>query len=141
MSLEANKELIRRLVADGWGKGDQATVDALLAPTFVDHAAELGGGASDAAGFKEQVREFRAAFPDGKTQIDDLIAEGDKVVLRWTDGGTHRGPFMGVAPTGKRVTLTGIDIYRIADGKIVEYWCSEDVLGLLEQLGAVQPPR
>jgi steroid delta-isomerase-like uncharacterized protein len=141
MSLEANKALIRRLVAEGWGKGDQATVDALLAPNFVDHAAELGGGASDAAGFKEQVREFRAAFPDGRTQIDDLIAEGDKVVLRWTDGGTHRGPFMGVAPTGKRVTLTGIDIYRIADGKIVEYWCSEDVLGLLEQLGAVQPPR
>ena len=141
MSLEANKELIRRLVTEGWGKGDQATVDVLLAPSFVDHAAELGGGASDAAGFKAQVREFRSAFPDGSTQIDDLIAEDDKVVLRWTDGGTHRGPFMGVAPTGKRVALTGIDIYRVADGKIVEYWCSEDVLGLLEQLGAVKPPQ
>jgi steroid delta-isomerase-like uncharacterized protein len=141
MSMEANQELVRRLVTDGWGKGAQAVVDALLAPGFVDHAAELGGGASDAAGFKEQVREFRAAFPDGSTQIDDLIAADDKVVLRWTDGGTHRGPFMGVAPTGKRVTLTGIDIYRIVDGKIAEYWCSEDVLGLLEQLGAVKLPQ
>jgi predicted ester cyclase len=141
MSVKDNVALVRRLVADGWGKGDQATVDALLAPNFVDHAAELGGGASDAAGFKEQVREFRAAFPDGHTQIDDLIAADDKVVLRWTDGGTHRGPFMGIAPTGKRVTLTGIDIYRIVDDKIVEYWCSEDVLGLLEQLGAVTLPQ
>src|SRR5919202_4223313 len=131
MSLEANKDVIRRLVSEVWGKGDLAAVDTLLAPSFVDHAAALGGGASDIAGFKEQVREFRSAFPDGSTQIDDLIAEDDKVVLRWTDGGTHRGPFMGVAPTGKRVSLTGIDIYRLADSKIVEYWCSEDVLGLL----------
>ena len=136
MSLEANKDVIRRLVNDGWGKGDLAVVDALLAPSFVDHAAALGGGAADAAGFREQVRQFRSAFPDGHTQIDDLIADDDKVVLRWTDGGTHRGEFMGVAPTGKRVTMTGIDIYRIEQGKIAEYRCSEDELGLLRQLGA-----
>ena len=139
MPLDANKDVIRRLVADGWGKGDMAVVDALIGPGFVNHAAEIGGEPG-AAGFKDQVRDFRAAFPDGHTQIDDLIAEDDKVVLRWTDGGTHRAPFLGVAPTGKRVTFTGIDVYRLADGKIVEFWCSEDLLGLMEQLGAVKLP-
>jgi steroid delta-isomerase-like uncharacterized protein len=139
MSVEENLAIIRRLGEEGWGKGNLAVVDELLAPNFVDHAAELGGGRSDAAGFKEQVREFRAAFPDGHTQVDDLIAADDKVVLRWTDGGTHRGPFLGVAPTGKRVSLTGVDIYRIEHGKIVEYWCSEDIYGLMAQLGVVKP--
>jgi steroid delta-isomerase-like uncharacterized protein len=141
MSLEANKDVVRRLVAEVWVTGDLAALDRLLAPGFMDHAAKLGGGAGDAAGFKEQVREFRTAFPDGGTRIEDLIAEGDRVVMRWTDGGTHRGPFMGVAPTGKHVTMTGIDVYRIVDGQIAEFWCSEDVLGLLEQLGAVHAPR
>jgi steroid delta-isomerase-like uncharacterized protein len=140
MSIEENKALVRRLVEGVWTTGNLDAADALLAPNMVDHAAQMGGGLGDREGFKNQVRMFRSAFPDGHTRIDDMIAEGDKVVLRWTDGGTHRGEFMGIAPTGRPVTITGIDIYRIADGKIVEYWCNEDELGLLRQLGAIPAP-
>jgi steroid delta-isomerase-like uncharacterized protein len=140
MSIEANKALVRRLVEGVWSTGNLAAADEILAPNMVDHAAQMGGGAGDREGFKNQVRMFRAAFPDGHTRIDDMIAEGDKVVLRWTDGGTHRGEFMGIAATGRPVTITGIDIYCIADGKVVEYWCNEDELGLLRQLGAIPAP-
>jgi steroid delta-isomerase-like uncharacterized protein len=141
MSLDENKALVRRLFDEVWSGGNFALLDELLAPGFVDHAAQMGGGDPTAEGFKTQVRLFRAAFPDGRSQIEDLIAEGDRVVARWTDGGTHRGAWMGVAPTGKRVTMTGIDIYRIEQGRITEYWCNEDELGLLRQLGAVPEPR
>ncbi|MDP8951660.1 MAG: ester cyclase, partial [Actinomycetota bacterium] len=72
--------------------------------------------------------------------IEDLFAEGDKAVLRFTFRGTHQGEFMGNAPTGKRVTMAGIDIFRIADGKIVELWGQEDVLGMMQQLGAIPEP-
>jgi predicted ester cyclase len=141
MSLDENKALVRRLFDEVWSGGNFALLDELLAPGFVDHAAQMGGGDPTAGGFKTQVRLFRAAFPDGRSQIEDLIAEGDRVVARWTDGGTHRGAWMGVAPTGKRVTMTGIDIYRIEQGRITDYWCNEDELGLLRQLGAVPEPR
>lgn len=140
MSIEENKALIRRLVEGVWTTGNLDAADDFLAPNMVDHAAQMGGGLGDREGFKNQVRMFRTAFPDGHTRIDDMIAEGDKVVLRWTDGGTHRGEFMGIAPTGRPVSITGIDIYRIADGKIVEYWANEDELGLLRQLGAIPAP-
>src|SRR4051812_45648825 len=95
VSAEANKLIIRQLVQDGWSTGSLETLSSLLAADFVDHAAEPGGPGGPEA-FKQQVRTFRNAFPGGQTQIDDLIAEGDKVVLRWTDGGTHRGEYLGV---------------------------------------------
>jgi predicted ester cyclase len=138
MSTEDHKAIVRRLFDAVWNTGNVALLDELLAPGFVDHAAQMGGGDPTAEGFKTQVRLFRAAFPDGRSQIEDLIAEGDRVVARWSDGGTQRGEWMGVAPTGKRVTTTGIDIYRIAGGRIAEFWCNEDELGLLRQLGAIQ---
>ena len=139
MSLEDNKAVIRCLFAEVWNTGNVGLLDELLAPSFVDRAAQMGGDDPSAEGFKTQVRLFRTAFPDGRSQIDDLIAEGERVVARWTDGGTQRGEWMGIAPTGKRVTMTGIDIYRIEDGRIAEFWCNEDELGLLRQLG-VSPP-
>jgi predicted ester cyclase len=139
MFLDDNKALIRRLFDEVWSDGNVALLDDLLAPGFVDHAAQMGGGDSTAAGFKTQARLFRVAFPDGRSHIDDLIAEGDRVVARWTDGGTHRGEWMGIAPTGKRVTMTGVDIYRIENGRITDFWCSEDEFGLLRQLGATLP--
>src|SRR5687767_453074 len=134
MTLDANKALVRRLFDDVWNTGNVALVDDLLAPDFVDHAAQMGGGDPTRDGFKTQVRLFRTAFPDGRSQIEDLIAEDDRVVARWTDGGAQRGEWMGVPPTGKRVTMTGIDVYRIEQGRIAEFWCSEDELGLLRQL-------
>jgi steroid delta-isomerase-like uncharacterized protein len=136
MSIEANKLIVRRLFDEVWNTGNVGLLDELLAPDFIDRAAQMGGDDVTARGFKTQVLVFRTAFPDGRSQIEDLIAEGDRVVARWTDGGTQHGEWMGIAPTGKRVTITGIDIYRIEQGKIAEYWCSEDELGLLRQLGA-----
>jgi steroid delta-isomerase-like uncharacterized protein len=141
MTLADNKALVRRLFDEVWNTGNVALVDDLLAPDFVDHAAQMGRGDPTRDGFKTQVRLFRTAFPDGRSQIEDLIAEDDRVVARWTDGGTQRGEWMGVPPTGKRVTMSGIDVYRIEQGRIAEFWCSEDELGLLRQLGALQPPE
>jgi predicted ester cyclase len=141
MSLESNKAVVRRLFDEVWSAGNLALLDELLAPGFVDRSAQMGGGDSSAEGLRTQVRLFRTAFPDGRSHIDDLIAEGDRVVARWTDGGTHRGEWMGVAPTGTRVTITGIDIYRFEGDRIGEYWCKEDELGLLRQLGAIEAPE
>jgi predicted ester cyclase len=139
MSVEANEALVRRLFDTVWSTGNVAVVDELLAPSFVDHAAAMGGGDASREGFKLQVRQFRTAFPDGRSEIEDLIAAGDRVVARWTDGGTHLGEWQGIAPTGKRVSFSGIDIYRIQDGRVIEYWCSEDELGLLRQVGGLGP--
>jgi predicted ester cyclase len=83
---------------------------------------------------------FRSAFPDVRATIDDLIAEGDKVVVRSTWHGSHKGDFFGIPPTGKDFTLTAIDIVRVVDGKVVEHWGNEDDLGMLAQLGIVTPP-
>jgi steroid delta-isomerase-like uncharacterized protein len=91
-------------------------------------------------GFKLFARTVRAAFPDFRLIEDDTIAEGDKVVNRWTFRGTHQGEFVGIPATGKQVMTTGIDIFRIANGKIVEVWQNSDQLGLLQQLGAIPTP-
>ena len=139
MSVEQNKSLARRWLEEVWGKGDMATVDELAGPDFVWHWAPPGL-ASDLEGYKRFMRMDFEAFDDVSSVADDVVAEGDKVVGRWTWSGTHKGEFMGVAPTGKRVTLTGICINRIADGKIVEEWGEMDMLGMMQQLGAVPPP-
>jgi predicted ester cyclase len=88
-------------------------------------------------GQKQTITAVRAALPDIRSTIDDLIAEGDKVVWRWTARATHQGPLMGIPPTGKQITFGGIVIDRIASGQIVERWDQTDTLGLLQQLGAI----
>jgi predicted ester cyclase len=86
---------------------------------------------------KQEAADFRRGFPDVISTIEDLIAEGDKVVARWRSRATHQGDYMGIAPTGNRVEFTGISFYRIEGGKIVQSWNSEDRLGLMRQIGAV----
>ena len=93
----------------------------------------------------EDLKQFfvmlRSGFPDFQATMEDLLAEGDKVALRFTFRGTHQGEFLGIAPTGKQVTMVGIDIFRIADGRIVELWGQEeDVLGMMQQIGAIPSP-
>jgi steroid delta-isomerase-like uncharacterized protein len=83
---------------------------------------------------------IRAAFPDGRTTIDDIIAEGDKVVVRATMKGTHKGEFMGIPATGKQVTISGIDVTRFVNGKSTEHWGQWDTLGMMQQVGVVPPP-
>jgi len=111
----------------------------VLTPDTIDHNPSPGQGPG-LEGVKQVFKEFVAAFPDFQLTVEDMIAEGDKVASRLTLRATHRGEFQGVPATGKQVTQTGIDIVRIAGGKVVERWSEFDNLGLLQQLGAVPQP-
>ncbi len=119
MSKAQNKTIAQRFNEDVWGRGDEAALEELLSPDFVDHGA-LPGQTPDREGHKQILGVFRSAFPDLQVTTEEIIAEGDKVVSRWTARGTHQGELMSIAPTGKEVTITGIDVLRIAEGKVVE---------------------
>ena len=130
-----NQQIVRRFSDDVWGRGDLAAADDLIAIDLVEHNPLPGQGVGR-EGHKQVVTLFRSAFPDLRVITEDLVGEGDRVALRWRAEGTHRGELMGIAPTGKRVTLTGIEILRIADGKIVERWAEDNGLMVLQQLKA-----
>jgi steroid delta-isomerase-like uncharacterized protein len=139
MSTEENKALVHRYY-EAWNealnKQNLAGVDELFAPDFVIHGTGLFPD-MDLAGVKQVFTAWWTVFPDWHYTLEDLIAEGDKVAHRYTVRGTHQGEIMGIPPTGKRVSATGIEIDRIKDGKIVESWFSSDMLGLMQQLGAI----
>jgi steroid delta-isomerase-like uncharacterized protein len=139
MSLADNKNVVSRFLEEVMNKGNQAVGDQLVATGFVDHS-PMPGFSPDATGFKKGLAAVRAAIPDMKYTIEDIIAEGDKVVARWRASGTHKGEMFGIPPTGKSTTVTGMDIFRVANGKLVEFWLNWDQLGMLQQLGAI-PPR
>lgn len=130
---EANKAVLARFYEEFWCNGNVDVIDELLAEDYIDHQ-PIEGLPSGKAGFEEMIRLWRAGFPDMKERIDDLIAEDDKVVGRFTFTGTHTGEFFGVLPTGRRVSMTGIDVVRIRDGKITEFWYAEQLHGLFQQL-------
>lgn len=132
------KAIARRITEEAWNKGDLGVIDELFVSDFVDHNPH-GGTSRDREGYKTFIRQVRAAFPNLENRDEDLIAEGDKVVSRWTTRATHRGDWMGVPPTGKEVVGTGIIIWRIVDGKVVERWNNYDALGLLRQVGMDVP--
>jgi steroid delta-isomerase-like uncharacterized protein len=137
MSDEArNKALLRRFYEELWTKGNLEVIPELVAEDFVDHHA-LPGAPPGRERLAALVTTWRTAFPDMRETCEDLIAEGDKVVGRFTMSGTHSGAFMGVPPTGRRVTMSGIDIVRVVEGKITEFWYGEHLLELMQQLGAV----
>jgi steroid delta-isomerase-like uncharacterized protein len=137
MSDEArNKALLRRFYEELWSQGDLGTIPELVAEDFVDHH-PLPGAPPGREGLAALVTSWRTAFPDMHETCEDLIAERDKVVGRFTMRGTHSGEFMGVSPTGRSVTMSGIDIVRVAGGKIIEFWYGEHLLELMQQLGAV----
>jgi steroid delta-isomerase-like uncharacterized protein len=139
MSTEENKALVRRYFEEAWNKGNVGVIDMLMATDYSRYMSEPAKPLTR-EGQKQRITTFRQALPDLHLTIDDLIAEGDKVVFRITVRGTHQGAFMGVSPTGKSVTVTAIDIARFADGKIVEHWGQMDSLGLMQQLGVVPVP-
>jgi predicted ester cyclase len=125
MSSEENKALVRREQEELWNA--TGNLDAAQELFVADHV--------EAA--RQEAADFREGFPDVVSTIEDLIAEGDKVVARWRARATHQGEYMGIAPTGKEVEFTGISVYRIEAGKIAESWNEEDELGLMRQIGAV----
>lgn len=141
MSTEENKAVVRRWEDDLWSQGKLAIVDEIVASNIVLHDPISPGEIRGPEGLKQWVALIRAAFPDLHfTAEGDLIAEGDKVAGRWTARGTHKGDLFGIPPTGKQGTVTGIDIYRFAGGKIEENWSNWDALGLMQQLGVIPAP-
>ncbi len=135
----ANKALIRRFFEEVWSTGDLSRRDAFLDAGYRGH---LAGAAEpiDRDGWTAWFQGFRAAFPDARFTIEDLVAEGDRVAARLTMRGTHLGPLNGVPPTGRPVVVSGMSIERVIDGRIVEGWNENDALGLLQQLGMLPPP-
>ncbi len=129
MSVEKKKAIARRYQEEVWGKGNLALLDELLAPDYVDHSLPATMDPRF-AGAKRAVQGALDAFPDGQWTVEDLIAEGEKVVMRWKMQATHEHEFRGIAPGGKPVTVTGITILRTVDGKIVERWVNWDSLAL-----------
>jgi steroid delta-isomerase-like uncharacterized protein len=140
MSAEANKALFRRYVEEGWAKGNVAVADEVFADRYAAHQPDGSEEERGPEDVKQFLRQYREAFPDLQITIEDQIAEGDKVVTRWSSRGTHRGEFRSITPTGNQVRLTGIGIFRFSDGKVVESWDNFDQLGMLRQLGAIPEP-
>lgn len=140
MSKEQNKVLLSRMIKEVFNQGKTGLIDDLLAPDFVEHEELPPGIPPGREGLKQVSSLFRRAFPDLKVRIDDTIADGDKVVVRCTWSGTHKGEFMGIPPTGKSVSFGVIDIVRFAGGMIVEHWGQMDAMRMMQQLGAVSRP-
>ncbi|MBI4493819.1 MAG: ester cyclase [Chloroflexi bacterium] len=140
MSTEDNKAIAGRFV-QAWGKkGGANIVDELAAPDISVAYPVLPQPIHGREAFKELLHQVYAGLPDGETTVDEVIAEGDKVVVRWTARGTHQGELMGVPPTGRHLAWTGITIYRLAGGKVVEELGVGDSLGMFQQLGVIPGP-
>lgn len=128
--------ILDRLNAEVLNTGDVDLIDELVSPDFIEHDPPPGMG-SDRAGFKQMVRDIHRAFSDFSTTVEDQIVAGDKVVERWWAEGIHTGEWLGIPASGNRVRITGIDISRIEGGQVVEHWTQIDVLGMMQQMGAL----
>jgi steroid delta-isomerase-like uncharacterized protein len=137
MSTENNKALVRRFLEEVFNKKKLSVIDELIAPDHIDHSAGAVGSAVGPEGSRQLIGMMLIAFPDLHVTIEDMIAEGDKVVFRMTMRGTQQGAFGSIPPTGKQMAVSTIDIVRIAGGKIAEEWGIDDMLGMLQQLGLV----
>lgn len=136
---DENKAVARRVQEEAFNQGNLAIIDELVSADYVDHDLPPGFPAGR-EGFKQMVAMYRAAFPDVQMTIEDVVAEGDKVVIRWAAKGTHKGELMGIPPTNKQVTVTGVDINRLAGGKLAEHWGNFDQMGMMQQLGVIPSP-
>ena len=135
MSVQENKALVRH-IAELWNAGDLAALDACFTADYANRDPN-NPEVTDLAGYKRWAAAARAAFPDLQITIEDLIGEGDRVAKYWSFVATHRGDFAGAAPTSKRITWSGVTLYRIVGGKAAECIWRTDALGLMLQLGAV----
>ena len=142
MSTEANKAVARRYFEEFLNQGKGVVEEGLFAPTYQSYFPGRPGPL-DKQEHDHVTITFFAAFPDAHFTVEDMIAEGDRVVSRYTYRGTHQGSWtavLGIPPTGKQVTISGNEIFRIADGRIVEQWSQFDLIGALRQFGVVPPP-
>ena len=133
-----HEEIVRRWLDEGFSKGNVALADELVAEGFIAHTA-LPGQSPGREGLKKSINARRAAFPDLKVRIDDLISEGDRVAVRDEIIATHQGPFNGITATGRKVSVSRISFFKLADGKIAEAWSQLDMAGLMRQLTSPTP--
>ena len=139
MPVETNTTVASRWYEEVFNAGNFALIDELFAPNFVDH--DPSNTLPGLEGVRQLVSMYRrGAFPDLHLTIEDEITGGDRIVTRFTGRGTHKGSLMGIPPTGKRVTITAIDILRFENGRIVEHWGNQDLLGMIQQLGVIPAP-
>ena len=138
MQVETNTTVASRWYEEVFNAGNVALIDELFAPDFVDH--DPSNPLPGLEGVRQLVSMYRGAFPDLHLTIEDEITEGDRIVARFTGRGTHRGLLMGIPPSGKRVTITAIDILRFENGRIAEHWGNQDLLGMMRQLGVIPAP-
>jgi predicted ester cyclase len=129
----ANKRLVRRFYKEVYVDWNMSVVDEVVSPQFISHDWPVGGPTGPQA-FRNYYAAVRSAAPDARYEVDDLISEGDRVVVRWRLLGTHNGNFLGIAPTGLAIVLKGIAIYRVEGGKLMERWVVSDLHGLLQQI-------
>ena len=139
MSTEDNKLLVRRYVEQILNRGNMAVADELLAPNYKRYISPSAVPLTVDVQ-RQRLAGIRAAFPDWHLTLEDIIAEEDRVAFRATIRGTHKGAFQNVAPTGKEVTVSALDIVRIENGKFIEHWGGPDLFNLLQQLGTVVTP-
>jgi steroid delta-isomerase-like uncharacterized protein len=128
MSVEANKAFVQRYVEEPWNKGNVGALDELC-------GADFNGGYGGIQALKAAITSYRESFPDLHFTVEEVIAEEDKVAYRWTARGTHQGEYAGIAPTGKPITVTGITIPRIVDGKVIQDRAETSISSFKEQLG------
>ena len=134
---EGNKNVVRRLFEEVWNKGNLQVTYELFTPNYTHHDASTPDVGRGPESEKKRATLYRAAFPDFRLTIEDLIADGETVMARWSCRGTHKGDLSGIAPTGKQFTISGVSIARFANGKMAEGWVNWDALGLMQQLGVV----
>ena len=134
---EQNKSNVRRLFEEVWNQGHVTVADELFTPTYTHHDSSTPDVGRGPESEKKRVTLYRNAFPDLRLTIEDIIAEGETVVARWSCRGTHKGDLNGIAPTGKQFNITGVSIARFTNGKMFEGFVNWDALGLMQQLGVV----
>jgi steroid delta-isomerase-like uncharacterized protein len=141
MSTETNKAICRRYLAQVWNERRMDLLDEFVDENIVQYLGSLGGAVPGAENMAAGMKMGLRAFPDLQLSVQDEIAEGDKVVFRWTMTATHQGEYLGIPATGKQIEQTGVAIYRLADARIVELWFYPDNVGLMQQLGALPTPE
>jgi predicted ester cyclase len=137
---EENKAVMRRIYEEFWNEGNFEALDEIVSPDYVLHVPTPPGVPSGREGLQWVIQMYRAAFPDIHVQVEDQLAEGDKVLTRITIRGTHQGQLMHIPPTNKEVTFTAMVVTRFKDGQNVEGWAELDRFGLMQQLGVMPAP-
>ena len=139
-SVDGNKETVRRFFKEVLNGKNMESANQLVDPGFVDHAAPPHPGTDLEFLHAFWPHVWRVAFPDWQINVEDMVAEADRVTVRYTAGGTHKGEFMGMPASGKTIHVTGMNMFRLTNGKIAEEWANLDMLALMQQLGAIPSP-